>query len=80
MRLGFAVLARGRSVAGRGACPLPGSPKPGADSFLDHRPLELREYAHHLKHGLAGWRHGVQALLVQEKVNAKRVQLGEESD
>jgi hypothetical protein len=25
-----------------------GPPKPGADSFLDHRPLELGKDAHHL--------------------------------
>jgi hypothetical protein len=30
-----------------------GSPKPGADSFCDHRALKLGKNAHHLKHGLA---------------------------
>src|SRR5262245_49252533 len=40
--------------------------KPGADSFPDHRPLELAEHAHHLEHGLAGRRPGVEPLLIQE--------------
>ena len=39
---------------------------PDLDPLLDHRALELGEYAHHLKHGLAGGRRGVEALLVQE--------------
>jgi hypothetical protein len=43
-------------------------PKPGTDSFLNHRALELGKHAHHLKHRLAGRRRGVEALLVQEKV------------
>ena len=43
-----------------------GPRKPGADSFLNHRALELGKYAHHLKHGLAGRRRGVEALLMQE--------------
>jgi hypothetical protein len=47
---------------------------------LDHRALGLGEYAHHLKHRLAGRRRGVETLLVQEQVNAERVQLAEEAD
>src|SRR5262249_58962269 len=31
-----------------------GPPKPGADSFCDHRPLKLGKHTHHLKHGFAG--------------------------
>src|SRR6516165_11441475 len=53
-----------------------GPPKPRADSFCDHRPLKLGKHTHHLKHGLAARRRGVQALLVQEQVDAKGVQLG----
>jgi hypothetical protein len=46
-----------------------GPPKPGPDSLCDHRALKLGEHAHHLKHGLAARRRGVQALLVQEQVD-----------
>ena len=53
-------------------------PQAGAHPLLDHRPLELGEHAHHLEHGLAGRRRGVEALLVQKKVDAERVQLAQE--
>jgi len=53
-----------------------GPPKPGADTFLNHCPLKLGEYAHHLEQRLAGRRRGVEALLVQKEVDMKRVQLG----
>jgi hypothetical protein len=56
----------------------PPLPRPGADSFLNHRALELGKYAQHLKHGFAGGRRGVEPLLMQEKVDAQRVQLGQE--
>src|ERR1700730_9930632 len=46
-----------------------GPRKPGADSFLNHRALELGKYAHHLEHGLAGRRGRVEALLMQEQVD-----------
>jgi hypothetical protein len=36
-------------------------PKPGTDSFLNHRALELGKHAHHLKHRLAGRRSRKQA-------------------
>jgi hypothetical protein len=36
--------------------------------------------AQHLEHGHAGGRAGVEALLVQEQVDAERVQLGGEAD
>jgi hypothetical protein len=32
----------------------PGSPKASADTFLDHRPLELGKHSHHLKQRLSG--------------------------
>src|SRR6516225_6950489 len=57
-----------------------GPPKPRADSFGDHRALKLRKHTHHLKHGLAARRRGVQALLVQEQIDPKRVQLGQEAN
>src|SRR5262249_1755330 len=54
-------------------------PKPGADSFLNHRTLKLSKHAHHLKHCLAGWRAGVEALCFQEQVDASGVELAQES-
>jgi hypothetical protein len=53
-----------------------GPPKPGADSFCDHRPFKLGKHAHHLKHGLSARRRGVQALLVEEQIDMEGVQLG----
>ena len=50
-----------------------GPRNPGADSFLNHRPLKLGENAHHLKHRLARRRGGVDALLVKEKIDPERV-------
>ena len=47
--------------------------------LADHCALELGEHAHHLEHGLARRRRGVDALLMQEQVDAKAVQLGEEA-
>jgi hypothetical protein len=47
--------------------------------LADHRALELGEDAHHLEHGLARRRRGVDALLMQEQVDAQAVQLGEEA-
>src|SRR5215472_13219087 len=57
-----------------------GAPKPGADSFCDHRPLKLGEHAKHLKHGLPARRRGVQALLMQEQINVQGMQLGQEGN
>src|SRR5215467_1922327 len=48
-----------------------GPPKPGADSFCDHRPLKLGKHTHHLKHGFAGRCRGVQTLLMQEQVDVQ---------
>jgi hypothetical protein len=47
-----------------------GPPKTGPYPLLNNRALELGEDAKHLKHGLAARRCGVDALLVQEQVNA----------
>jgi hypothetical protein len=47
-----------------------------ADSFLDHGALELGKYTHHLKHGFAGRRGGVDPLLMQIQIDPQRVQLG----
>jgi hypothetical protein len=44
----------------------PGPRKAGADSFRNHRPLELGKNTHHLKHGLPGRCRGVEPLLAQE--------------
>src|SRR5262245_47606342 len=38
-----------------------GPPHASSHPLLDHGPLELGEYAHHLKQGLAGRRRGVEA-------------------
>ena len=46
----------------------------------DHAAFELGKHAHHLKHGLAGGCRGVDALLMQGKVNPECVQLGKETD
>jgi hypothetical protein len=39
----------------------------------DHRALELREHAEHLKHRPASGRGGIEALLVQIEVDTRRV-------
>jgi hypothetical protein len=46
-----------------------GARKAGADTFLDHRALELREDTHHLKHGLSDRRRGVDPPLVKVEVD-----------
>src|SRR5215831_911058 len=51
--------------------------KAGADTFLDHGALEFSEHAHHLKHRLAGWRRGVDSLLVQIQVDLERMNIGQ---
>ena len=43
------------------------------DSFPKDRALELGEHAHHLKQRFAGRRPSIEALLVQEQVDAERV-------
>ena len=47
-----------------------------AHTLNGHAALELGKHAHHLEHGLAGRRRGVDALLVEKQVNAQAVQLG----
>jgi hypothetical protein len=53
----------------------PGPRQAGTDSFLNYRALELGKHSHHLEHRLAGRRGGVEPLLMQEQVDAERVQL-----
>jgi hypothetical protein len=57
-----------------------GPPKAGTDSFLNDRPLEFGKHAHHAEHRLAGRCAGVEALLMQEQVDAESVELGQEGD
>src|SRR5215471_13290785 len=59
---------------------VPGPRKASTASFLNHGALKLGKDTHHLKHGLAGGCRRVEALLVQEQVNAKRVQFRQEAD
>ena len=46
---------------------------PARNSFPKDRALELGEHAHHLKQRFAGRRPSIEALLVQEQVDAERV-------
>ena len=48
------------------------------DPLLDHGPLELGEDAQHPEHGLAGWRGGVDALLVEVELDVLGVQFSKE--
>jgi hypothetical protein len=56
--------------------------KSRSPSQINHQPkltacaLKLGKHAHHLKRGFAGRRRGVEPLLMQEKVDPQRVQLG----
>src|SRR5262249_30342565 len=50
------------------------------DSFLDHRPLEFGEYAHHLEHGFACRRGGVEPLLMQVEIDPQGVNFRQEAD
>ena len=59
---------------------VPGPRKASTDPFLNHGTLKLGKDTHHLKHGLAGGCRRVEALLVQEQVNAERVQFRQEAD
>jgi hypothetical protein len=51
-----------------------------ADPLLNHRPFELSENAQHSEHGFAARRCRVEALLMEEQVDLKRVQFGQEAD
>jgi hypothetical protein len=55
-----------------------GSAQTGHDALTDHRALELSKYPQHLKHGPAGWCRRIEALLMQEQVDALGVQFAEE--
>src|SRR5262249_51571219 len=48
------------------------------DPADDHGPFELSEDAQHLEHGLARWRRGVDALLVQVEIDTCSVYLTQE--
>src|SRR5262249_59496839 len=54
--------------------------KASTDSLLNHSALKLGKDIHHLKHSLAGGCRRVEALLVQEQVDAERMQFGQEAD
>jgi hypothetical protein len=63
-------------VGGRRYAPPGAGPRQaGADPLANHRPLELREDAKHVKHCLAGGRAGVERLLVQIEPDARGAQL-----
>jgi hypothetical protein len=55
----------------------PGPRQASAHALLDHRSLKLGKDAQHLKHGLAAWCRGVQALLMQEEIDPQCMQLGD---
>jgi hypothetical protein len=57
-----------------------GPPKTSADSFCNHRALELGKHAHHLKHGFASRRRGVETLLMQKQVDVQGMQFRQETD
>jgi hypothetical protein len=54
--------------------------KPGADSFLNDRSLELGKDAQHLEHGLAGGGGRIEPLLMQEQIDPERVEFGQEAN
>ena len=58
----------------------PGPRKAGPHTFLNDGALKLGKHTEHLKHGLAGRRCGVEALLMQEQVDSQRMQLGQEGN
>jgi len=53
---------------------------PGAHPFLYDRALELRQHAEHLKRVLSARRRGVDAVLVQEQVDASGTDFRKEAD
>jgi len=55
-----------------------GSRQASTDSFLDHRPLELGEDAHHLEQRLAAGGGRVDALLVKVQVDLGAMHLAQE--
>ena len=67
----FCLLGDARPPQLRSRSPCPRQAR--SDSLLDHRALELGKDTEHAKHRLAGRCGGVEALLVQEEVDANRV-------
>jgi hypothetical protein len=55
-----------------------GPAQTGHDALADHRAFELGKYAQHLEHGPAGWCRCIEALLVQEQVDALGVKFAQE--
>jgi hypothetical protein len=70
----FASVSSRRPAAKLGAL-IAGASDPGEHALADHGPFELGRDAHHPEHRPAGWRRGVQALLMQEKIDALGVKL-----
>ena len=64
---------RGYARASKAFALAHGPRKPGTHSFPKDRALELGEHAHHLKQRFARRRPSIEALLVQEQVDAERV-------
>jgi hypothetical protein len=58
----------------------PCSRQASLDALDNHCALELGKDAHHLKHGLTGWRAGVDTLLMEIEIDALGVQFAEERD
>lgn len=54
--------------------------QPSHDTLPDHGAFELGKDAHHLEHGFAGRRGGVEALLVQVQADVAGMELGEDAD
>jgi hypothetical protein len=67
---------RGEQVAKFGCVVL--APQAGLHALDNHRALELSEHAEHLEQRTPGWHARVEALLVQEEVDALPLQLSEE--
>jgi hypothetical protein len=55
-----------------------GPAQAGHDPFPDHRAFELGKHPEHLEHRPAGWRRRIEALLMQEQVDALGVEFTEE--
>jgi hypothetical protein len=55
-----------------------GPAQTGHDAFADHRPFELGEYSQHLEHRPPRRRRRIEALLVQEQVDALGVEFAQE--
>ena len=70
-QLQYSRLHRGLNPASPEFCAIrPGASKPSIDSFPNDSPLELGEYAKHLKHGFARGGRSIESLLVQKQTDA----------